>query len=152
MEPQTEATEAAAPVVQVPTATPVAAATGTIQTFGGVPVAAASRRLVGLLMEFVLVIATLFVGYIIWSLVLWGQGQSPGKKVLGLRVVKVSTGQAATRGTMALREIIGKMCSNAGPMWIVNGVMILGASHRGIADLIAGTVVVEDKDGVTVAA
>src|SRR4051794_34394459 len=106
MEPQTEATDVAAPVVQVPTAMPMGheLSGGGIDTVGGAPIASSGRRLGAYCLEFVLMIVTLGIGWTIWSIVLWGQGQSPAKKVLGLRVVKLQTGKAATRGTMFLRE------------------------------------------------
>src|SRR5690242_16845081 len=48
----------------------------------------------------------LLIGYLAVLCVLWTQGQSPGKRILGLRVIKLDTGQPAHFWRMALREIV----------------------------------------------
>ncbi len=102
------------------------------------------------LLEIVLVVVTLFIGWVIWSLIIWGEGKTPAKKVLGMTCVKLETGRPATWGTMALREIVGKWVLSsitAGLTGVISAFMILLAGdHRGIWDHMAGTVVVKDED------
>jgi len=102
------------------------------------------------MLEVLLMVVTLVVGWWIWSLIVWGQGQTPAKQVLGMRCVKVETGQTATWGTMLLREIVGKSILGGitfGITTVASLFMILfGAEHRGVWDHVAGTVVVKDED------
>lgn len=98
-------------------------------------------------LDLVLMTVTLGIGWLIWSLVVWSKGQTPGKSLLGMRCVRLDTGRSATWGTMALREVVGKGIIGSvtfGITTLVSAFMILGASHQGIWDKIAATVVVDD--------
>ena len=46
------------------------------------------------------------LGWFIWSIIVWGEGQTPGKKILKVRVRNFETGAVATRGHMAVREFL----------------------------------------------
>jgi uncharacterized RDD family membrane protein YckC len=76
--------------------------------------------------------------------VMWTKGQTPGKRLLGLRVLKLDTGKPATFWRMALRDTIGKWVSAAicylGYIW-----MFLDANKQGWHDKIAGTIVVKER-------
>jgi uncharacterized RDD family membrane protein YckC len=48
---------------------------------------------------------TFGIGWLIWSLVVWGQGQTPGKQIVKLRVYDKTTGAPVKWGHMALREV-----------------------------------------------
>jgi uncharacterized RDD family membrane protein YckC len=118
----------------------------------GAPVTSAGKRFGGALLEGLLIIVTLFIGWLIWSLVVWSKGQTPAKSLLGMRCINTNTGRAATWGTMCLREIVGKsILGNItfGISTIVSCFMILADSERrqGLWDKIASTVVVDDPDG-----
>lgn len=122
----------------------------------GVVVSSVGRRLGAYLLDALLLIVTLFIGWLIWSLVVWGRAQSPGKQLLNMRVVKKDTGQAADYGTMALRELVGK--------WLIVGVVIgsicfiaafvldfmllWDQDRQQLWDKIAGTIVVDDPSEV----
>jgi len=64
----------------------------------------------------------MFVLYVIWALRLFAHGTTPGKRVLGMRVIK-ENGDPAGFGTMLLREWIGKIISgmilSLGYLWIL---------------------------------
>ena len=83
------------------------------------------------------------LGWLIFVLVLWAQGLSPGKMILGLRVVN-ATGEPAGFWRMALRETIGKFVSGIvlylGYFWI-----IWDKDQQGWHDKIADTVVVAER-------
>jgi hypothetical protein len=51
-------------------------------------------------------VITLFLGYVIWSLILWGQGQTPSKQILKMRIYSIDTGKPATWGHMAVRQLL----------------------------------------------
>jgi uncharacterized RDD family membrane protein YckC len=99
------------------------------------------------LLDAVLMIVTFGIGWFIWSIVLWQKSTSPGKKMLGLMVVDVNTGQPASVGTMALRELVGKTLLSwlsCGLTSLVGAIMILATEKRqGIWDQIATTTVVK---------
>lgn len=119
---------------------------------GGAPVSSAGKRFGAYLLDALLVVVTLIIGWIIWSLVLWSQGQSPAKSLLGMRCIRTDTGRAATFGTMALRELVAKSILGYvtfGITTLVSAIMILADSerHEGLWDKMANTVVVDDPDG-----
>jgi uncharacterized RDD family membrane protein YckC len=71
--------------------------------------ASVQHRLGGIALDLGLYMAsviTLFFGYIIWSLVVWGQGLTPGKQILKMRVYSIDTGKPATWGHMAIRQFL----------------------------------------------
>ncbi len=64
----------------------------------------------------------LVLAYIIWAFILFARGSTPGKKLLGIRVIKVD-GDSAGFFTMLIRELIGKaisgMLMSLGFLWIL---------------------------------
>lgn len=90
---------------------------------------------VGALLGFALLIA-----YIIWALALFARGSTPGKKVLGMRVIK-ENGRSAGFLTMLLREWIGKPISGMvlllGYVWI-----LIDQDNQGWHDKLMSTYVV----------
>jgi uncharacterized RDD family membrane protein YckC len=107
------------------------------------------RRFGAFLLDGVLFVVTLGIGWIIWSLArTWAKGQSPGKSLLGLQVVKPDTGETAAWGTMFVREVVGKGILGLIPFYtLVSAVLILvNDSREGLWDKVAKTVVVEKPD------
>ena len=116
----------------------------------GAPLSSAGRRFGAYLLETLLAIVTLGIGWLIWSFVIWSRGQTPSKQLLGMRCVRTDTGKAAGWGAMALRELVGKGIIGSitfGITTLVSCFMILGGSRQGIWDKIANTVVVDDPTG-----
>jgi uncharacterized RDD family membrane protein YckC len=70
------------------------------------PKATPQHRLGAVALDVALLLCTCFIGWVIWSLVIWGQGLTPGKQILKLRVVSSITGQTATWGHMAIRQFL----------------------------------------------
>jgi uncharacterized RDD family membrane protein YckC len=117
----------------------------------GVPalqVSSKGKRFGALLLDGLLMLVTLFIGWIIWNIVLWGKGQSPAKKLLKMRVVMKDEHRHATRGDMALREIVGKWLLGFVPLYtLVSGIVLLvDDGAQAVWDKIAKTVVVDDPD------
>lgn len=119
----------------------------------GVRVAGVGQRILAYVLELPLIVLTLGIGYLIWMLFFaWPKGLTPGKQVVGLRVVK-SDGAPATWGTMFLREIIAKNVVwfigmlvlfvgwFIGAMW-----MIWDHDRQTLYDKMAGTFVVDERE------
>jgi uncharacterized RDD family membrane protein YckC len=85
----------------------------------------------------------LFITYIIWALKLFSRGATPGKNVLGLRVIK-ETGEPAGFGAMLLREWVGKWLSSLimglGFLWI-----LFDRDRQGWHDKLGTTYVVQSR-------
>jgi uncharacterized RDD family membrane protein YckC len=64
------------------------------------------HRLGAYSLDAVLCVLTLGIGWLIWALVVWGNGQTPGKQIVKLRTYNAVTGQPASWGHMALREFL----------------------------------------------
>lgn len=106
-------------------------------------------RLGAQLINGVLIIVTLVVGYLVRTLVLWNQGTNPGKKMCGLTVVKADTGQVCTFGDMLVRNFVfGGLVLNLvggislGIGTLVDAFMIFGDRRQRLVDRMAGTLVV----------
>lgn len=86
------------------------------------------------------VMILLLLGYAAWALMLFSRGTTPGKNLLGMRVIKES-GESAGFGTMLFREWIGKIISafvfGIGFLWI-----LLDKERQGWHDKLASTYVV----------
>jgi hypothetical protein len=96
-----------------------------------------------------LAVVTCGIGWLIWSIILWQQGTSPAKKMLGLVVIDTATGAPAAMGKMAMRELVGKTLLSSisfGITTLVGAIMILSNNKRqGIWDQIASTTVCRSK-------
>jgi uncharacterized RDD family membrane protein YckC len=62
------------------------------------------HRLGAIVLDATLIVVTLGIGWVIWSFVVWGEGQTPAKKILKLRTINFTTGRPATWGHMGVRE------------------------------------------------
>ena len=64
------------------------------------------HRLGGIALDLALMVVTLGIGWLIWSLIVWSEGQTPAKKILKMRTLHFETGQPATWGHMGVREFL----------------------------------------------
>lgn len=69
-----------------------------------------------------LIISIAFLAYVVWAFFLFSEGTTPGKTILGLRVVK-EDGANAGFLTMLIRETVGRLISSLviflGFLWIL---------------------------------
>lgn len=78
-------------------------------TVAGTPeLSSVGKRFGAYLLDFALVIVTLGIGWLIWTLIILGRGQTPGKQLLNMRVVDADTGQLTGYGKMFVREFLLK--------------------------------------------
>ena len=70
--------------------------------------ASVQARLGSALLDALLLVATLFIGWVIWNLYTWKTGQTPAKRILKQVVVDAKTGEVFSWSRMALREFAVK--------------------------------------------
>ena len=74
-----------------------------------VELASIGRRLGALVLDYVIGLFTLYVGWFIWSLVVFGRGQTPGKQLVGIYAASVNDPEhRLSWGRTFLREIVIK--------------------------------------------
>ena len=104
------------------------------------------RRMSAVLLDTVLFFLTLIIGYIIWWLIVLGRGQTPGKQLVGIRVVK-RDGVPAGWGTTFVREIVKAVAHGFGAVgFLADAVLLLidETEHRSLSDRVANTVVIRN--------
>lgn len=113
-----------------------------------VPLSPKLKRLGAALLDGLLVIVTLFIGWVIWWIVLWKYGQSPAKSILKMRVIKADTYRCATVGEMAFRELVGRVLLGFIPLYsfVDNLFVLFDERSQALHDKVAGTLVIDDPD------
>jgi uncharacterized RDD family membrane protein YckC len=71
----------------------------------GITTTSARKRLAGFLLDVVLLVATLGIGYLVWTLILYRSGRSPAKQLLGMRVIKLKDDRPSGWWRTLWREI-----------------------------------------------
>jgi uncharacterized RDD family membrane protein YckC len=112
----------------------------------GVRPAAKGRVAASWFLALGLFVVTLGVGYLAWSAVAWGHGQTPAQRLLGLRCWQPDTRRLAHRGHVALRQVTGLLLNGQ----LMMGPLIwLGSRDlNSVGDLVAGTRVLHDPDQI----
>ncbi len=112
-----------------------------------------TRRFFGTrLLESVLFLLTLIIGWFIWFAFAASDAQSPAKKIVGVYVIDTKTGKAVTAGPMWLRDVVLKFIVIDGivPLGgLVNGLFVLFDKNRqALHDKAVSTVVVYAPNGL----
>jgi len=114
----------------------------------GLPLVPPSARFSALLLDLALALVTLGAGWLIWSLLTWRNGQTPGKQLMGHVVADAATGQPLSWGRMALRELVVRALlgtvlglATASVYLLADAAMAYSAGHRTLHDRLAGSVV-----------
>ena len=102
------------------------------------------------LLDALLLIVTLFVGWVIWNLFTWKTGQTPAKRILKQVVVDAKTGEVFSWSRMALREFAvkgaaGNISSGAasGITFVIDSLFVFREDRRTVHDLIVGSKVIQ---------
>lgn len=115
----------------------------------GVQLASTGRRVGAYFLAIPLVVVTLGIGYVIWGLIVWGNGQTPALQVLGMRCWRPETGRVPGFWWMVLREVVGRIAEGilSFVTLLVSFILFLsGRQRKSLHDHIAGTVVLYDPD------
>ena len=104
------------------------------------------------LLDLLLILVTLMLGWVIWSAFTWANGQTPGMQLLGLRVIATRRALPASWLRMLAREaIVGaflvSVLLSLGVSLIVCIVMFFDKDQRQAWDFAAGTYVIDDSGG-----
>lgn len=117
----------------------------------GLPLASPGRRIGAWFLAIPLAIITLGIGYVIWGLIVWANGQTPALQVLGMRCWRPEDGRVPGWWWMALREVVGRIVEgllSVITLAISFILMLTRADRRCLHDLVAGTVVLYDPNKV----
>ncbi|MCR8578643.1 RDD family protein [Streptomyces sp. Isolate_219] len=74
----------------------------------GIHLSTVGLRFGGFLLENLLMICTLYIGWLIWAFLVFPQGQTPAKQLLHMRVIYIPEARAARWWRMFFREFIAK--------------------------------------------
>ena len=115
----------------------------------GVMLSSKGRRLGAALLDGVLAIVTLGIGYLIWMLFTFKPGQTPAKRLLGMRTVSTQDCMATSWGMTFLREIFVKGIIAGITLGIAYLWILWDTKNQALYDKVLNTIVVNDKDGLT---
>lgn len=112
--------------------------------------ASVQARLGSALLDALLLVVTLFIGWAIWNLYTWKTGQTPAKRILKQVVVDAKTGEVFSWSRMALREFAvkgaaGNIASGAtsGITFVIDSLFVFREDRRTVHDLIVGSKVIQ---------
>ena len=113
--------------------------------------AAPETRIYAFLADLAIGFVTLGIGWLIWSVILWSQGTTPGHKLLHQTIVDEKTLQPLTWDRMAIRELlfkgfIGGILSSLtyGLFYLADALFIFREDRRAIHDHMARTLVIQN--------
>jgi uncharacterized RDD family membrane protein YckC len=116
----------------------------------GVKVASPWLRLGGYLLDAILVTVTFGIGWLIWAAIIVGEGQTPAKRLLRMRVINKDSLRPVGWSKMLLMRglIAGLVATIAIPITL--GIILLmplwDGRNRNLWDKVSGTFVVTDPD------
>ncbi len=93
------------------------------------------HRLGGYLLDWALAVLTLGIGWLIWSAIVWKDGLTPAKQILGMRVFAEVGSHPASWGHMFIRQVLIPLsiALTSGALGAVTfgigGLLLLGLDH-----------------------
>jgi uncharacterized RDD family membrane protein YckC len=108
------------------------------------------RRFGAMWLELLLVLVTLGIGWVVWDLILWKEGQSPAKRVLHMRIVREDTGRPLRWGQSFVRNflcfgLLGAVPLLGGVYRIVGACFAFNDDRQTLWDKMAKTYVVDER-------
>lgn len=109
----------------------------------GPPTAGAGKRFGAYLLNALLSVVTLGIGYVIWTLIVWKDGKTPAWQILGMRAVNADTGQLPTWGHMFVRNFLCYGLMGVIPFWnLVGACFAFDTNNQALWDRMAHTYVI----------
>jgi uncharacterized RDD family membrane protein YckC len=115
----------------------------------GVVMSSPGRRLGAEILDIVLMIVLLGIGWLIWLIFTSKQGQSPGKKLLGMRVVSITSGSALSHGNTFLRDFFLKGFIGGATLGLAYLWLLWDPKRQALYDKLLTATVVDDPEGKT---
>lgn len=114
----------------------------------GVKLSSPGKRFGAYLLEFGLAVVTLGLGWLAWALIVFKNGQTPAKQLLGMKAVTISTTEPAGWGRMFVREIVAKTLISTFIGWLILPYfwLLWDKDRQELWDKLVGTVVVDDPN------
>jgi len=131
----------------------VSAIIAAILIFNNYSLAEIIERLAGSFMDYLYGFIAIYLGIILLSVIyhmvaeLVSGGSSPGKKLVGIKVVQV-TGEAATPVQIIIRNLLRMIDQVPGGPLIDGLIALYGKQGRRVGDLAAGTMVIKYRKGL----
>lgn len=114
----------------------------------GVRAATPWQRLGAYLLESLLVLVTLWIGWVIWALMIGGEGQTPAKKLLGQRVIGADTLRPVGLGRMFwVRGLLAGIVAGFAIIFTVGVLLFMpfwDKRNQNVWDKVSNTYVVSD--------
>ncbi len=110
---------------------------------GTVVMASRGERLLAWLVSGLILIFTLFIGWLIWWFIVAPRGQNPGKAVVGIRVIRTN-GDAVRTGGMFVRGLAGILAGLI-PLYLDDLWILWDRDAQTLHDKLVNTVVVRAK-------
>lgn len=107
---------------------------------GTVVLASRGERILAWFVNALILVFTLFIGWIIWWFIVAPKGQNPGKAVTGLRVIRTN-GDAVRTGGMFVRGLAGQLAGLI-PFWLDDLWIFWDRDAQTLHDKLVNTVVV----------
>lgn len=116
----------------------------------GVLLSSSMKRLGAHLLDGLLCLVTCVVGWLVWSLIVYANGQTPAKQLMGMRVVAVTAGVRAGWGRMFVREHLAKFLIGLFLGWLVLPYfwLLWDRNRQELWDKMLDTLVVDDPNGL----
>jgi uncharacterized RDD family membrane protein YckC len=117
---------------------------------GGVRLSSLGRRFAAYAIDVAIGFVTLGIGWLIWALIVFARGQTPGKQLLGMRTLTWATRRRAGWGRMFLRVMVVQSVIMFVAIITLIGVVVFfwplwDDRNQELWDKVVDTVVVDDQ-------
>jgi len=103
------------------------------------PLASRGTRIGATLIELAIIFLAPVIGalaFIVWSLIVWDKGQTPGKQCLKLQVLHLGTRAPVSWGRMALRQFVYPLCVQLGALVLLGVLLTVPGANVGAPELL----------------
>jgi uncharacterized RDD family membrane protein YckC len=112
---------------------------------GTVVMGGRGERILAWLLNGLILVFTLFIGWLIWWFIVAPRGQNPGKAIIGLRVIRAN-GNAVTTGGMFVRGLVAQIFGLVSLVFLIDNFwMFFDRNAQTLHDKTVNSVVVKAK-------